>query len=639
MSKVTKFLSFVGMETEELEDTIEVIHGSNNIENLKENKIFDRKESLYGLTKSRVCESCENFEKCMSLGQSVRKCQACAKRKDLVEKKPFQDLQDEEMIEEDRLEIEYSSKDEPLIVEKSKFVIETSKDYWNDNTKDSCNENFAIEHEHIDTHGVDAIKASNPINIEDEKMVKKKECNLLNKKEYKIVNAMESTLKIEKLGYSKGRYLLEKDTTMPNERKEVETLDSIKTKEELELEKRERGWIVNGRNASHSKVMPIKNVVMTDGCSPRKDQRERVKVKTLKEKPDTQRILGLVARRSESRITSPTHKRDPNKLRNDEIEAPYTNIMINDFLPSFTSHENNLETSKSHKIQYEISTHSDSSSICNENERKVLRLNINEEALKQQPCTRQQINSESKCSSPTNSKYYANDNPLYGTQRILELLAKRNGSTVFSPNRYLETRIKEDESIIIKEGKSREQCNLKKSNVVYHSSSLHDQHQNSSKEVTSPQSSKITCNNNDLELNSTKEKISNSIPNNGMGLEAQLDNTHQNIKPNYTLSSNTNCHLDNNPFYGTQQILEMIAQRSESKMTSPKQSINFDLQEKSSTYMKEDGLLKLDDTMKAMNVAHSLYSKENQDVTPSKAIHLTSIVYNDELNYKNNKGK
>ena len=216
------------------EDIVEVVHGGNNIENVEENKNFDRRELLYNLSKNRICESCQNFERCMSLGQSVRRCQACAKKKDLVEKKPYHDLQSEELIEEERLEMECDSKDEHLIIATNKYVMEIEEEHRNDNAKLLNIENFAVEHEHVDIHGIDVVKTSNIISSEDGKVIKKKESIISNKKEYKIVNALEPTCKKEKFGQSRGRYLIEKDTPISNERREQtnEMLDVQKTKED-----------------------------------------------------------------------------------------------------------------------------------------------------------------------------------------------------------------------------------------------------------------------------------------------------------------------------------------------------------------------------------------------------------------------
>ena len=584
---------------------MEVVYGGNDIENLEENNIFDGKGSLYGLTKNRICEKCENLEKFIPLEQSVRQCQACAKRKYLVEKKPFQDFHVEELNGEERLEMEYDNKDKPLLVP-SKLEMDmnmTSMEQWNDNTKISCNENFVVKHEHVDTHTTaNVVKASNLISSEDGKVVKKKQSILSNNKDCNIHSTCESILKRENFGYLKERFLLEKDVLKFNKRKEqtIEVTDKQKSKEEIELERRERGWVVNGKNASHS--MPMKNVVTLNGYLPRKEQQEMVKVKALKEKLDTQRILGLVARRSESRITSPTHKRHTNKIGNDEVKAQCAINMINNVLPSITSHEKNLETLKSYEMHYELSTHCNSGSFNNENDGKPLHFKINERALNQEQCMIQKVDLESKYSSPTNLNYHTSDNPLYGPQQMIQLLAKKNGSKVTSPQQNFESsRIKESES----------------SNVVFHSSTLQDQQQDPSIEVTLPvtsTTSKISYNNNDSPWNKVKKKISNSSPNHRIGYQTQIHNTHQSREANFELPIQTNCQFDDNPLNGTHRILELIAQRSESNMKS-------------------------NHTKKITNVATQLYSKENQDITPSKTTHLVPTLYNQNESVHQNNGK
>lgn len=630
------------METKQLENSIEEEHNENDIDSLDETKSCERNESLFGLTRDKICESCENFEKFTPLGQWVRRCQACARRKNILEKKPCH----EELGREERLEMDYDVQDEPMVVATTKFVPQMNtklEENWNDSLKDSNNESFAVKHEHVDLLGSNVIKVPNITNNEDVKALsKKKENMLLNKKEYKILNASEPILKKEKIGYSRGRFILDKDMIVSNEKKEqtIEILDAQKTKEEIELERRERGWIVNGsvisKSTSHPKVSPIKNVVTIDGYSPGKEERERIKVRNLKEKPDTQRILGLVAKRSESRISSPTHRiSNPNFKRNEDIEVPYTINMNHDVVPSITLHEKNLESSKPQEIHDKITKNNESGLIPNENKKKSFHTSI-EEVAKLQSHTPQQ-DSKEKCSSPTSLGNYTNENILFGTQRILELLAKRNGSRVTSPKQSREISAHESESNNISYDKLIQQNQTKKSDVLFHSSKLYDQQQeNSLMKVILPRITTNTYNeHNIIQKNSNEKKLN---INHEIGSSAQINKAQEELEHNSTSLTNPSCHCNDNQFYNTNQVLELISKRSENNITSPQKCTYYNTKDESLSNAKENGYLK-PNIIKLTNEIIPSCSKENQEVTSPKVTHLTLTLHNHNINYKRNEGK
>ena len=137
-----------------------------------------------------------------------------------------------------------------------------------------------------------------------------------------------------------------------------------------------------------------------------------------------------------------------------------------------------------------------------------------------------------------------------------------------------------------------------------------------------------------------KEKVSSSNPNHREDLGVQIHDTKDNMEPN-TSSTDINCRFNDNPLYGTQRILGLIARRSESNMTSPKNTnIDYEIKNEPSICVKENELSKLKDTIKTTNVAHESRSKENQETPLSKTVNLNSTISNqNDSSHRNNEGK
>lgn len=401
-----------------------------------------------GATKdSRGCEDCEEEGKAAPAGSlRVRKCHACDRKKDLAERRYANNLQDREDIQTMDNQSASGAVEEFLPVINN---MACSNNVGDGGVRIICTDSFSMVHEHTDVCAGETV-SSTP-SEEAERVLRRREILRTVKKESRTLLAAAAAAGIDPAApavdrkekvcsgysnaYTRAKMLHEKEIAALNERRDQEL-------EEQELEKRERGWVTIG-NGPVPKTVPTKNTSAVEVINPvGREPKERAfnKLRSLREKPDTQRVLGLVARRSESRVTSPTHRR----IDTTERDEQHANL---DHVISSSDSQRKLETKveTTSPGQTDNSTTTTTTLIRNEDdmvsaangegEPKPFRTSSERAISNPKPSSEMpsRQNSGSNRSSPRSSSCRVNDNPLYGTNSDVEPAACACNGVVANP--------------------------------------------------------------------------------------------------------------------------------------------------------------------------------------------------------------
>lgn len=378
------------------------------------------------------CEDCEEEGKAAPAGSlRVRKCHACDRKKDLGERRHANNVQEREDTETMDNQSARGAAEEFLPVINN---MACSNNVWDGGVRVICTESFSVVHEHSDVCVRETL-SSNP-SEEAERALRRREILRTVKKESRTLLAAAGSAAIDPAAttvdrkekvcsgysnaYTRAKMLHEKEIAALNERRDQEL-------EEQELEKRERGWVTIG-NGPIPKTVPTKNTSAMEVINPVvREPKERAvsKLRSLREKPDTQRVLGLVARRSESRVTSPTHRRIDTTERDEQRANPNRVISSSD---SQSKLETKVETTSPGQTGNSTTTalirnEDDTVSVANgEGEPKPLRTSSERAVSNPKPSSEMpsRQNSGSNRSSPGSSNCRVNDNPLYGTNSDVE---------------------------------------------------------------------------------------------------------------------------------------------------------------------------------------------------------------------------